>query len=280
MSMCCGYDYIKGALSFAVLILAICAMAETDGWDRGYYAEISAASQYFSLGSVRADKSVWILEGDVVQRLDGFGHILAGYWAQSDFENRRDSGHRSTVYESDPYLFYSYDWDIVEGWRLRNRAGMIWVFNEGYRQKVVHLVHEWTYMGEVKSPWVTLFGQARVVEHRGTYVRVGLNRVFDVADGAFSLVPHAAMSGGSERWNRRRYGDYDGCSRLSAGLGTVDYGLRAVVPIRLGVSLFLDVCGYNAINHPTRAQIRESRRHGTTRQTDACFVAAGLMWEL
>ncbi|MBR6459602.1 MAG: hypothetical protein IKS49_05515, partial [Actinomycetaceae bacterium] len=132
----------------------------------------------------------------------------------------------------------------------------------------------------VKSPWVTLFGQARVVEHRGTYVRVGLNRVFDVADGAFSLVPHAAMSGGSERWNRRRYGDYDGCSRLSAGLGTVDYGLRAVVPIRLGVSLFLDVCGYNAINHPTRAQIRESRRHGTTRKTDACFVAAGLMWEL
>ena len=160
---------------FAAIILAFCAGAEPDGWDSDYYAEISAASQHFSLGSVRADKSVWILEGDVVQRLNGFGHVLAGYWAQSDFENRRDSGHRSTVYESDPYLFYGYDWEFAEGWRLRNRAGMIWVFNEGYRKKVVHL---------------------------------------------------------------------------------------------------------NAINHPTRVQIRESRRHGTTRKTDACFVTLGVMLEL
>ena len=38
---------------------------------------------------------------------------------------------------------------------------MIWVFNEGYDEKVVHLIREWTYTGELATPWGALFGQTR-----------------------------------------------------------------------------------------------------------------------
>ena len=220
-----------------------------------------------------------MMEGDVVQRLGGFGHVVLGYWALSDLKRQRDSGHRSAVYESDPYLLAGYDWDFAAGWRLRSRAGMIWVFNEGYDEKVVHLIREWTYAGELATPWGALFGQTRVVDGLGTYVRVGLTRAFNVAGGLLSVAPHVAMSGGSARWNRRRYGDYDGHSRLSAGLGTVDYGLCVAVPVKWGASLYVDVSGYHAADPDTRAQIRASRRHGTTRPRDACFVTSGVRWE-
>ena len=265
--------------SIVVCICTVNAVAETDALGREYYAEISASSKLFSLGSVRADHAVWMMQGDAVQRLSGFGHVLLGYWTLSDWEKRRDSGHRSAVYEFDPYLFYGYDWDFAEGWRLRNRVGMIWVFNEGYEEKVVHLFREWTYMGDFVSPWATLFGQVRQVDGLGTYVRVGLRRMFDVADGSFAVTPHLALAGGSEQWNRRRYGNYARTQPLSQGLNTVDYGVLVGVPLRWGASLYVDVCGFNAFDGDTRAQIRESRRRGTTRRADACFVVSGLMWE-
>ena len=263
----------------AVVILTSSVMAETDGWGRACYAEISAASQLFSLGSVRADHPVWMMEGDFVQRLSEFGHVLLGYWALSDFEKRSDSGHRASVYESDPYLFYGYDFEIAEGWRLRNRVGMIWVFNEGYEQDVVHLIREWTHAGELRSPWVTLFGQTRLVDDRGTYVRGGFTRAFGVFDGMISVAPHIALAGGSERWNRRRYGNYPDAQPLSPGLNTVDYGVRVRLPLRLGASVYVDFCGYHAYDGDTRAQIRASRRRGTTRRTDAFFLTSGFSWE-
>ena len=273
--MCCKWS---SSLALSVL-LVLNAHAETDGWERAWCADVSAASYRYSLGSVRANHAVWMMEGDVVQRLSYAGHVLFGYWALSDLGRGGDKSHRSYVYESDPYLFYGYDWDIADGWRLRNEVGMIWVFNEGYNVDAIHLVKEWTYIGELKSPWVTLHGQARVVDGRGTYVRVGLRHVFDVADGLFSLVPHVAMNGGSERWNRRRYGDYVEGRAISSGLGTVDYGVRIGVPLKWGASWYLDLCGYDALDSRTRTQIRERRRRGSTMKLDAFYAVSGLRWD-
>ncbi len=263
----------------ASVMLTSHVMAETDGLGRECYVEISASSQLFSLGSVRADHAVWMMEGDFVQRLSDFGHVLFGYWALSDFEKRSDSGHRAAVYESDPYLFYGYDCEFAEGWRLRNRFGMIWVFNEGYEQDVVHLIREWTNAGELKSPWVTLFGQTRLVDDRGTYVRCGFTRAFGVFDEMLSVAPHVALAGGSRRWNRSRYGSYPDAAPLSQGLNTVDYGVLVRLPLRLGASFFVDVCGCHAYDGDVRAQIRASRRRGTTRRMDAFFVTSGFSWE-
>ncbi len=260
-------------------MLAANVFAEPGGWGRDWYADVSASTYLYSLGSVRANHAVWMMEGDVVQRLSSFGHVLFGYWALSDLGRTGDRSHRSYVYESDPMLMYGYDWDFAEGWRLRNRAGIIWVFNEGYNVEEIHLIKEWTYMGELKSPWAVLHGQARAVDGLGTYVRVGLRRGFDVADGMLSLTPHVDMHGGSERWNRCRYGSFAECKPIAAGLGTVDYGLRIGVPLKWGASWYAEVCGYDALDSRTRAQIRERRRRGSTMKLDACFLVSGLCWE-
>ena len=265
------------AAAFA-LLSARCA-AETDGWNRGWYADISASSYLYSLGSVRADHPVWMMEGDVVQRLSLLGHVLVGYWALSDLGRHGDRSHRSGVYESDPYLFYGYDWNFADGWRLRNRLGMIWIFNEGYNVDVVHLMREWTYIGEITSPWATFCGQARAVDGRGTYVRIGVHHGFEMSDGLFSVTPHVALYGGSGRWNRKRYGDFVDGRSIAAGLGTLDYGVRLDVPIKWGASWYLDLCGYDAFDSRTRTQMRERRRRGSTMKLDAVFAVTGLCLE-
>ena len=271
-----GLNTVLAAL-FA--LIATTALAEDDDWGRDYYADISASSQLFSLGSVRADHAVWMMEADFVQRLSSFGHVLLGYWSLSDLGGSGDGSRRSYVYESDPCLFYGYDWNFAEGWRLRNRIGMIWVFNEGYNVDVIHLFREWTYMGELKSPWLTLHGQARIVDGLGAYVRIGVRRSFDLVDGRFSIVPHLTLHGGSARWNRNRYGSFVEGRSISSGLGTVDYGVRLGVPLEWGMSWYLDVGGYDALDSRTRTQIRERRRRGSTMKLDACFVTSGFSWE-
>ena len=101
----------------------------------------------------------------------------------------------------------------------------------------------------------------------------------EVLDGTFSIAPHIALAGGSERWNRRRYGNYPDAQPLSQGLNTVDYGVRVRLPLRLGTSVYVGFCGYHAYDGDTRAQIRASRRRGTTRRTDAFFLTSGFSWE-
>lgn len=274
-----------GALKIVSALLVSCAMvfsvaAEKQGvWSQDYYVELAACSSLYSLGSVRADHAVWSVEGDVIQRLSSYGHILLGYWAMSDLTESADKSHRSTIYESDPYLFYGYDWDLADGWRWRNRAGVIWVFNEGYDVDVVHLFREWTYMGEISSPWCSLYGQTRAVEDLGTYVQIGMRREFGIVKGVLSMMPHIAFYGGSKRWNQRRYGNLIEDRAISAGLGTVDYGLRFAAPIKWGASFFVDICGYNALDERTRTQIRARRANGSTMKLDSCYVYSGLSWE-
>ena len=71
-----------------------------------------------------------------------------------------------------------------------------------------------------------------------------------------------------------------GAGRLmSQGLNTVDYGVLVRLPLRLGASVYVDVCGYHAYDGDVRAQIRASRRRGTTRRTDAFFLTSGFSWE-
>ena len=269
----------SAVLAALLVLTATTAMCETDGWGRSYYADLSASSQLFSLGSVRADHAVWMMEADAVQRLSEFGHVLLGYWSLSDLGDGGDRNRRSYVYESDPCLFYGYDWDFADGWRLRTRLGMIWVFNEGYNVDVIHLFREWTYMGELNSPWLTLHGQVRAVDGLGTYVRIGALRTIDIAGGLFSLTPHLALHGGSARWNMNRYGDFVEGRQIAAGLGTAEYGLRLGVPLKWGTSWYLDVSGYDAVDSRTRTQIRERRRRGSTMKLDACYVTSGLCWD-
>lgn len=272
--------FLRAITILVASLLTLTASAEKEGdWSRGYYAELSASYYLFSLGSVRADHSVWSMEGDVIQRLSSFGHILLGYWAMSDLTDSGDKSHRSTMYESDPYLFYGYDWEFAEGWRWRNRAGIIWVCNEGYTDDVVHMFKEWTYMGDVKTPWVTIFGQTRVVEGLGTYVRVGAQRAFTIIEDRLTAVPHIAFHGGSGGWNRRRYGDFVEGRRIGPGLGTVEYGVRFYVPLKWGFSWYVDLSGYNAFDERTRTQIRGRRARGSTMKLDAFFAYSGLIWE-
>ena len=271
---------LRAAAAVSVFAFFPDAFAERAGdWSCGYYAEVSASSYMFSLGSVRADQAVWYLEGDVVQRLSSYGHVLLGYWALSDIEKPRNKGRRSNLYESDPYVFYGYDWEFAQGWRLCNRIGYSLVCETGYDNARIDTFNEWTYMGEFKSPWLEIFGQTRAVDTLGTYARIGARRNFALSGGALSVMPHIAMHGGSKNWNRRRYGNYVTGRGIGSGLGTVEYGVRFHGPVKWGLGWFVDFCGYDAVDSRTRTQIRERRNRGSTMKLDAFFLYSGLAWE-
>ena len=267
---------------FLALSLSLNASAQREGdCSRAYYAEFSVSSYMYSLGSVRDNRAVWYLEGDMIQHLSSYGHILLGYWALSDIEKPENKHRRSNLYESDPYIFYGYDWDFAEGWRLRNRIGYILVCETGYDDANIVTYNEWTYMGEIRSPWVDIFGQTRVVDALGTYARIGALRNFILVDDCLSVMPHIAFHGGSKTWNRRRYGNYEPHRATRAGLGTMEYGVKFHGPLKWGFGWFVDFCGYDAIDSRTRTQIRARRANQASFKTklDAFFVYSGLIWE-
>lgn len=273
-------NFLKALTVALACVFSIDTFAEKDcDWSRGYYAEMSVSSYMFSLGSVRSDCAVWYLEGDIVQNLSSFGHILLGYWALSDIEKPKIKNRRSALYESDPYIFYGYDWNFAEGWRWRNRIGYILVCETGYDNARIDTFSEITYMGELRSPWLTLFGQVRAVDTLGTYVRVGVLENFNLVAERLSVMPHVAFHGGSENWNRRRYGNYVSGRSINAGLGTTEYGVKFHGPLKWGFGWFVDFCGYNAIDSRTRTQIRERRARGSTMKLDAFFLYSGVTWE-
>ncbi|MBR1921910.1 MAG: hypothetical protein IJ829_07930, partial [Kiritimatiellae bacterium] len=269
------------------LALALAAAARAgdeadaaDGADfsRDWYAELSASSRLFSLGSVRSEHAVWQAEGDVVQHLPWRSHLLAGYWQMSDLERQHGSGHRSQAYECDPYLFVGHRLDIADGWCLTGRAGMIWVLNEGYKQDTVHLIREWTFRGELATPLLVCGAEVRQVDGLGTYLRLTAQRDQSVFDGLFTLTPHLAASGGSSRWNAARNGHAPGVGAVGTGLTMTDYGLRCSLPVGGGFALFADVVGCTAIDVHARDQIKARRRHGATLRADTFFFLAGATW--
>ena len=50
------------AVMAASALFASNVLAETDGWGREWYADVSVASYLYSLGSVRANHAVWMME--------------------------------------------------------------------------------------------------------------------------------------------------------------------------------------------------------------------------
>ena len=270
---------LRSSIAISCLMAFFVRAQDKACWGRSYYAELAACSDLYSLGAVCANNAIWSIEGDIVQDLSSFGYILLGYWAMSDIEPSSPRTHRSYIYESDPYVFYGYDWHFADGWRLRNRVGIIYVFAEGYEEDVQHLIREWTFTANLKTPYVTLYNQTRHVEKLGNYVRVGAEHSIPILNDKVHLLPHISLHGGSERWNRNRYGRFVADRLPGAGLGTIDYGIRLTLPITLGFSWYFDLYGCNIIDSRTRTQVRARRRLGSTAKLDSCFALSGLVWE-
>lgn len=274
--------FVRGFSSLTCVFAILSASAETEGdWSQSFYTSIEVSSAFFSLGRVCSEPPPWYYEVDFVQRLSSFGHILVGYWSASDLDNGNPSVHRAFIYESDPYLFYGYDWKISEDWQINQQVGQIWVTCPGYREKHKGIddqsFREWTYMTSLSNPYLTPSVQIRVVSQLGTYVTPAFEHRFRPRKNLM-ITPYVRLFGGSRRWNRSRYGDLLHDRRLTQGLHSVAYGIKTVYALGSGFSVYADLTGYDAFRSDTRAQLKAKHPINNALR-DACFITLGVSWE-
>lgn len=279
-------------LSLAGMLAWVCAAGAAGGelpegveeppaesaWGRDYLVKADINTAYLSLGSIISDRGCWFGEIDIVQRLAGFGRLVLGFWTYSDIDNPYTYRRRDWFNEQDPYVFYGCDWEIAEGWRLSHQAGCIYVTLDGYRGEARRsndeTFVEWTYMGELVTPWLTPNWDVRAVQDLGTYVYPGVRREFAVTQ-TVSLIPHVNFGGGSERWNRNRYGRALVRDRLGAGLQTVNYGMRLEYKLTTYLTVYADLCGFNALNGSVRRQINFRKDAGQPVRADLLHASVG-----
>ena len=133
---------------------------------------------------------------------------------------------------------------------------------------------EWTYVGELVTPFLTPTLEVRVVQDLGTFVYPGVRREL-VLNQSFSVVPHVNFGGGSGRWNRNRYGHLVESDRLGAGLQTVNYGMRLEYKLASYLTVYADLCGFNALNGSARRQISARRDAGASVSSDLLYATVG-----
>lgn len=248
------------------------------GWGRDYLIKVDVNTACLSLGSIISDRGCWYGEVDVTQRLSGFGRIVLGLWTYSDIDGPDSYQRRDLFNEQDPYVFYGYDFMITEGWHLNQQIGYIYVTLDGYRGASKscndETYAEWTYVGELVTPFLTPTLEVRVVQDLGTFVYPGVRREL-VLNQSFSVVPHVNFGGGSGRWNRNRYGHLLESDRLGAGLQTVNYGMRLEYKLASYLTVYADLCGFNALNGSARRQINARRDAGASVSADLLYATVG-----
>lgn len=251
---------------------------DASGWRRDYLVKVDVNTAYLSLGSIISDRGCWFGEVDFVQHLSDFGRIVLGFWTYSDIDNPYTYRRRDWFNEQDPYVFYGYDLEFAEGWHLNQQIGYIYVTLDGYRgaSKSANdeTFVEWTYMGELATPFLTPTWEVRAVQDLGTYVYPGVRREFALTE-SLSIVPHANLGGGSGRWNRNRYGSLREGDRLGAGLQTVNYGLRLEYRLSANLTAYTDVCGFNALNGSVRRQVNARKDAGQSVRADIMHATIG-----
>lgn len=276
---------MKGLLSILVAAMAPTLVAggyEARGFSRHYTVEVGAVSSALCLGSIVSDRAAASVDVSVVQDLGGFGYLLAGVWSYSDIDNPYAHYRRAAFTENDPYLFWGCEMPFCEDVGFDQRFGLIFVTQDGYKcewsgeNDVTY--REWTYDGVLKNPWVEPYVQVRGVQRLGTYCKTGLRRLIALGHD-FSVRPQVEFYGGSERWNRNRYGTLAAGGDHGCGFCAVSYGMRLAYALGCGWSVYCDLLGYDALTGGVRRRISARRRDGAATSADEFILGLGLVFE-
>ena len=228
------------------------------------------------LGTLKATRPRWVLEGQVAWRTEELGRFWGGVWNASDFTKSYADDRRMWLNEMDAYLGYGYAYGISEGWTLDSKIE--WMWTELRYAHTPHTFYQWILTETLQTPWVDAYWFLWAYTHPywGPAHCVGLKKDVPVW-GDFSVEPNFFLDMGSSQWNRRRYGHWT-TDEAHYRAGPTAANLAVTLNYRPSPNwrFYLAVQQYDLIADEPRRQKRA--QHARNARRDYTFFIVGAMW--
>jgi len=237
-------------------------------------------SAHITRGRIKVLDPVWNLDSGLRAETESVGYVIVGLWTESDLTGRYTGTRRPFFSELDPLLSYGYELQVAEEWSLDSRLGLQWNWMEGYREDGRKSYDEWQWRETLKTPWVNLYVLTRTFYHPyyAMAFKCGIKRSFRFCE-RFSFDPNVWVDGGSERWNRQRFGAH---SELDPAYHAGPNSISAQIILSYWLSdelrLFGGLTEYVAVGGVVREQI--SANPARTALLDLMVFSIGLTWSL
>lgn len=203
-----------------------------------YQPDIRTA--YWSRGRVSEDRPVQSNLLRLNVSLDDFGNVGVWHWHYNSLTDRPREKRDCQLAESDWAVFYNYDLELAEDWKLKTEVMIRWFtfmfYHEPYKGDSDHSRLEFYVDQQLENPYITPTFRMRRSVRAGEYLyfRVGVKRTFpvdwfDSLEG-LSVTPAFYVDFGDDN-QLSRYGEHphgkDWSSGIMSGLAelTVSYPL-------------------------------------------------------
>ena len=209
-----------------------------------------------------------------------FGKFGLWQWSRHSLSRHRQNMTRRAFTEDDYAMFWHYDLDIVEGWRLVNELTMDWItlpffHGEAKRSKKDSTMREFRVDQSLSNPYVTPFWQMRHAVHptEWMHVQAGARRRFCVAEDVW-IVPSVFAGTGNEIMFEQRFGRREDDRRYHRGIMTLNAELLLEWRINSHVTAFASLNQYDVVSQDARRGL-SGQRHPKGRR-DLTYGMCGL----
>jgi hypothetical protein len=235
---------------------------------------------YVSRSKVVEDRPVASVRfrGDV--EIGPFGKFGLWQWSRHSLSGHRQNMTRRAFTEDDYAMFWHYDLDIAEKWRLSNELTMDWITLPGFHGEAQQMKKDASMVElrvdqSLSNPYVTPFWQMRHAIHptEWMHVQAGVRRRFRITEDV-SIIPSTFMGTGNETMFEQRFGQRDGGRRYHRGIMTLNAELLLEWRICSHVAAFASLNQYDVASEDGRRGI-SGQRHPKGRR-DLTYGTCGL----
>ena len=208
------------------------AIAGIDISPFGVDADFQLRSAYHSRMRVSEDRPMAIMDLRLHTDVGPFGRIGVMNWNGSSLCNRRDDVHRRAFHEVDYGVFWHYDLEVSEEFRLSNEIMNWWITIpqniEPHNGRSDNTSYELWYAGSLKNPYLV----PSILIRRGwlskswVYFQYGVSKPFEICDfgdvGAprpLEVTPGFFVETGSNALFESRFGKKES-GNYHTGIGT------------------------------------------------------------
>lgn len=243
-------------MMFAALLLAS-VFSDVEIKPTGWFGS-EVESAHITRGRIKTMTPVWNLDFGIGAEIGSYGYVTAGSWNSSDLcRDYRDRRHM-LLNEMDPVVSYGYKFDLFEGVSLDSRVGFQWNVMVGYKGDGRRSYDEYQWRETLKTPWVTFYTFMRTFYHPyyAMALKYGVCHSFPIA-GGLSFEPNIWFDGGTEHWNRRRFGWYTGSEpNYHRGPNSISVQLFLTYKFSSGWKIYGGLTQYSALFPNIREQLK------------------------
>lgn len=211
-------------------------------------------STYQSLGKIVEDRPMQITNVRFGYDTGKFGRFGIRNWDVSSLTDRRHDAHRHALYHTEFGPTWQYDFDIAEGWRLKNDLTCSWTMYRGFDDRESNRTYNWLQIDQsLANPYLEPFCRLRKCFRGNDYVyfKAGVRKRLSFLED-FYFTPSVYVEGGSSRNYRRVIGRRPDGERWYSGVSSVTFRMEAGWAICDNVSMFAFVEQYEVVGQAAR----------------------------